>query len=123
MSLIYAVSIGALNEKVYNGRDRVSTPRGIFLDRFTAENGDSDFKYGYGRYTIYVNIDGDDIDIDKVTRGPFNDRIGLPEVEEGMKERMVNDINRRLKKGNMSVMKKKVFRNLRNEIRKTIIPK
>lgn len=101
--------------------DKLKSPRGIILDRFTATNTNSDFSYGYGRYTIYVDIDGDDISIIAVTRGPFNDRIGLPEMADDMKERMVNDINRRLKKGNMSIMKKKVLRNLRNEIRKTIV--
>lgn len=103
--------------------DKLKSPRGMILDRFTATNTNSDFSYGYGRYTIYVDIDGDDIGIIAVTRGPFNDQIGLPEMADDMKERMVNDINRRLKKGNMSVMKKKVLRNLRNEIRKTIVSK
>lgn len=139
MSLIFATSIGSLNQKVDkkekidpfhgmpNGDEEElninNNPKGILLDKFTAENSESDFKYSYGRFTIYVNIDGDDIDINAVTKGPFNTRIGLPEVEEGMKEQMVKDINKRLKKGNMSLMKRKVFRNLRNEIRKTILKK
>ena len=99
----------------------LKSPRGIILDRFTATNTNSDFLYGYGRYTIYVDIDGDDISIIAITRGPFKDRIGLPDIVDDMKARMVKDINRRLKKRDMSVMKKKVFRNLRNEIRKTIV--
>ncbi len=97
---------------------KLQSPRG--LARFTALNDDSDFSYGYARFTIYCDLNESGVDIVRVRKGPFGDKIGLHEIEESVKEKMIDDINSRMKK-DMTKKKKKAFRGLRTEIRKSLI--
>tara|TARA_R110002110_G_scaffold34397_1_gene117105 strand:- start:91 stop:393 length:303 start_codon:yes stop_codon:yes gene_type:complete len=97
---------------------------GLTLSTFTAENSESDFYYRYARFTLYVDTTEDGVDINHITRGPFGERISLYDIDDFIRQKMVDDLGSRIKKGgsnNMTRRKKRVLRSLQMELRNSII--
>ncbi len=95
---------------------------GLLLSSFTAENSESDFYYRYARFTIYVDVTEDGVDINHVTRGPFGQRISLYDIDDFIRNKMVDNLGLRIKKGKgkMSTRKKRALRSLQIELRKSL---
>jgi hypothetical protein len=91
---------------------------------FSAENENSDFYYQYARFTIYVDLSEDGIDINHITRGPFGDHINLYDIDSFIRKKMIQDLGTRVKRGeknDMGIQKRKALKNLQIELRKTMI--
>ena len=93
---------------------------GLLISNFTTENDNSDFYYRYARFTIYADISEDGIDINHITRGPFEQRISLYDIDDFIRQKMVDDLGQRIKKGNINTRKKKALKNLQIELRKSL---
>jgi len=114
---MYYVKRGRWRTVSGSGKKRLSSPRALF----SSENKNSDFFYRYSRYTIYCDIDENEVQINYISKSPFGERIALPELDDFIKEKIIQDLSQRIKKSNISVKKKNALRQLRTEIRKSDI--
>lgn len=100
--------------------EKNNNPR-LFMHSFTASNTDSSFYYRYARYTIYCDVEDDGkLTIVKITKSPFGDVVGLNEIPENVREKIVKNLDERIKNDNPSPKKKKAFRNLKIKVRKSL---
>jgi predicted NodU family carbamoyl transferase len=95
---------------------RQTSPRSYF----SAQNTNSDFFYRYARFTIYCEIDENDVQIKYIAKAPFGSRVSLDELDENLKEKIINDLSLRIKSDHISRKKKNALRQLRTEIRKSV---
>lgn len=91
---------------------------GSFLSNFTNENSQSDFCYTYARYSIYIDLTPDEIDINHIVRGPFNQRISIYEINEFVINKMIEDLTIRINKSQGKM--KRALIGLRIELRKSL---
>ena len=92
---------------------------GGVLTHYTRLNSESDFYYRYARYTFYCDVTNEgEIDINHITRGPFEERIGIQDISVFVRQKIINDLTKRIK----SVGRKdsKCLRGLQIEIRKSL---
>lgn len=106
--------------KRWRSVERGSNPR-LFMNSFTASNLNSDFYYRYARYAIYCDVEDDGrVTIIKITKSPFGDVVGMGEIPENVREKIVKNLEYRIKRDNPSPKKKRAFRDLKIKVRKSL---